>query len=209
MSALFRSNQIGNNSDCILASKSYNFNNYNKHKHLLYHNLVISNCFIQISELMYQYSKGNFEYLITNLNNISFSKLSLELYKLKKNKHPVYELIRINLVHSLEGLLQCVYQSKELQSTLLLVAKYKEGYTILHDKTLLQEYLDNLKNSFSSLPECIIKPVQAVIKPEIIEYIKLYGFPANAIFEADKLAEIIDKLNGESDSSSDSDNNDY
>ena len=192
MVSLFSSNQIGNNSDCIFAISKIKSNNY---KYNLYHNLVISKCFIQISDLMYQYSKGNFEYLITNLNNINFSKLSTELYKLKKCKYHTYELIRTNITHALEGLIQCIYQSQELQSTLLIMNQYKESYIILHDKELLQKYLDQIKNSYNPLPDCIITPIKAIVKPEVVEYIKLYGFPANAVFESDKLAQIIDKLN--------------
>jgi hypothetical protein len=34
----------------------------------------------------------------------------------------------------------------------------------------------------------------AVVRPEIMEYIRLYGFPCGAIFETDKLAEIVAQI---------------
>jgi hypothetical protein len=193
MSSIFSSNQIGDESSLVIA-----YNQKPRQKGCaLYHNMVTSKGFITISNILREYSKGNFTYLLQNLSNINYTTLSVELYKLKRYNRD-YELIRRTLVFSLQGLLQCVYQTQELQSTLLAMPQYKDAYSTLHDNTLLAAYLDKLSKSFSGIfPEATITPTAATIKPEILEYIKLYGFPENAVFEADKLAQIIEELNKE------------
>ena len=67
--------------------------------------------------------------------------------------------------------------------------------SILTDPKKLREYIDNLNKKHSLiLPSAEVTVVAAKIKPEYLEYIKLYGYPAGGIFDMDKLGEIIERL---------------
>ena len=180
-----------------------NGNNSNE----LYHNLVISNAFIKINEILCEYAKGNFAYVIEHLSFIDYSALSQELHMLEYKNNPDYEKIRGSLIKALEGLLQCVYQTTNCANEHTQMLMYKEGYDILHNQQLLSDYLASLKNKFSStfLPDTFITAKAAIVKPEILRYIQIYGFPCNAIFNPDRLAEIIENLKEEAEAAADED----
>ncbi len=178
-----------------------NGNNSNE----LYHNLVISNAFIKINEILCEYAKGNFMYVIENLSFMDYSALSKELHMLEYKNNPDYEKIRGSLIKALEGLLQCVYQTTTCADEHTQMLMYKEGYDILHNQQLLNDYLESLKNRFSAvlLPEISITAKRAMVKPEILRYIQMYGFPCDAIFNPDRLAEVIEILKEEAEAAND------
>ena len=66
-----------------------------------------------------------------------------------------------------------------------------EKASILDDMVKLREYINSLKKNMSIFPNIEVTVVKAQIKPEYLEYIKLYGYPENSIFDMDKLGAIL------------------
>lgn len=157
----------------------------------IYCDLVLSQCFKNINTILKSYASGDFSYVIQNLNINDYNTLAVGLYKLQNLNYPCYEQIRKTLTYTLEGLRQCVIQTQLLQQLKEQMAIFKEGYDILHDNALLKEYLERIENKFKILQDAEYSAPLLTIRPEYLEYIKLYGFPENLIFDPDKLAEII------------------
>ena len=157
----------------------------------IYCDLVLSQCFKNINTILKSYASGDFSYVIQNLNINDYNTLAVGLYKLQNLNYPCYEQIRKTLTYTLEGLRQCVIQTQLLQQLKEQMAIFKEGYDILHDNVLLKEYLERMENKFKILQDAEYSAPLLTIRPEYLEYIKLYGFPENLIFDPDKLAEII------------------
>ena len=70
-----------------------------------------------------------------------------------------------------------------------------EKASILDDIEKLKEYINSLKKNMSLFPDIDITIVQAHIKSEYAEYIKLYGYPVGGVFDMDKLGEILIRMN--------------
>jgi len=154
---------------------------------------------IQLNEIMKLYTTGTMDLFIETLTPDYYSLLSIRIYALTKNKakFPNFEAIRevfANLIITL--------QEAVTQNTILNIVKterdvYKEGFDILYDPERLQEYLNSLNTQFISMfgdVEDVQLSVLADINPEYKEYISLYGFPENAVFDPVKLNEIIIRL---------------
>ena len=157
----------------------------------IYCDLVSTQCFKNINTILQSYASGNFSYVIQNLNINDYNTLAVGLYKLQNLNYPCYEQIRKTLTYTLEGLQQCVFQAQLLQQLQQQIIIYKEGYEILHDNTLLREYIEQLRKSMQAFPNMSVTVDLLNIRPEYLEYINLYGLPENLIFDPDKLAEII------------------
>ena len=157
----------------------------------IYCELVSNQGFKNINNILKSYAEGDFNYVIQHLNINDYNTLAVGLYRLQNLNYPCYEQIRKALTYTLEGLRQCVIQTQLLQQLKEQMAIFKEGYDILHDKELLKEYLERIENNFKILPDATYTAPLLAIRPEYLEYIKLYGFPENLIFDPDKLAEII------------------
>ena len=142
------------------------------------------------NNLMTNFAAGNFQYVASNLTMIKYNNLSVIMSRLTQDSQnfPDYEIIRTTLNNSLKGLLQSVNQYITLQNTQSELAVTKEKAAILTDMKLLQEYLNDLKNTTTALPSSNVTVVAAQIKSEYALYIKLYGYPTNGIFDIDKLA---------------------
>jgi len=143
-----------------------------------------------INELMYQFSLGNFDYVVANFTQIAYYNLSQELFKLKEdaNTYPDYETMRTNVARGLEGLYKSVLLYKEYTSTLLQLETQTQKASILDDMNKLREYIKGLSGSLSLFPDMYVTSIAATLKPEIAIYIQLYGFPEGGVFETDKLA---------------------
>ena len=143
-----------------------------------------------INDLMYQFSLGNYDYVIANFTSVVYYNLSQELYKIKENatSYPDYEEMRVNVVRGLEGLNKSVLLYKEHSSTLLQLENQTQKASILDDMDKLRDYIRGLHGSISLFPDMYVTSIAATLKPEIAIYIQLYGFPEGGVFEADKLA---------------------
>ena len=143
-----------------------------------------------INNLMYQFSLGNYDYVIANFTSVVYYNLSQELYKIKEDStsYPDYEEMRVNVVRGLEGLNKSVLLYKEHSSTLLQLESQTQKANILDDMDKLRDYIRGLHGSISLFPDMYVTSIAATLKPEIAIYIQLYGYPEGGVFEADKLA---------------------
>ena len=143
-----------------------------------------------INPIIYQYSLGNIDYVITNFTSIMYYNLSQNLYQLQQdsNTYPEYENIRQSISRSLEGLNKAIMTYQECQSNQLQLTAISNRASILDNMKELKKYLDSLVGSVNLFPDIAITSIAATLKPEIAVYIKLYGFPEGGVFESDKLA---------------------
>jgi hypothetical protein len=147
--------------------------------------------------LMKEYYTGNF-YAVTNiLTQSAYNTLSLKLANLAapQNKYPEYEIIRTSTTSALGGLYQSVLQYSEYLDVQVQLELSKERESILYDRVKLKEYIDKMNQNRRLFPDSVVQATKALLKPEYAEYIKFFGFPEGAVFEPDKLAFILQKLN--------------
>lgn len=109
-----------------------------------------------------------------------------------------YENIRLTTSVSLSSLNQAVRQNTILVDTQNKLENAQEKVDILLDPVKLKKYIEemNAKSAITALPSQTIGMKAAVVKQEYSEYIKLYGLPANGIFDPEKLGDIINQLSG-------------
>jgi hypothetical protein len=75
------------------------------------------------------------------------------------------------------------------------ITKLRAENSILHNVTLLREYLETLtKRTFTIFKEQRVTTSKIKLRPEYELYIQRYGFPKNGAFDAQLLAEIINEL---------------
>lgn len=146
-----------------------------------------------VNEMILQFSAGQFDIVAQKLTLTKYNSMSLMLSKLQKNaqKYPTYEVIRVYILNTLQGLMQSMNQYALLSDTNIQLLVASEKAAILQDMTKLQAYLTQLKGSRSIFPESNVTVTRALIKPEYAEYIKRHGYPPNGIFNPDKLAACI------------------
>jgi hypothetical protein len=148
-----------------------------------------------INILVEDYSKGEIELVSTILNPTKYEKLAHALYEMKTEliQYPEYELQRKNASNSLEALYKSIILHQNYVFNQDQNEREQEYYNILHNPTLLREYLSRLRSN--ALPDLETQmTIRPIIKPEYVEYIQLYGFPENGVFDTDKLGEIIEQL---------------
>ena len=157
----------------------------------LYHQLSLA--IETLNNLLLNFALGNFEYVAANLTMKTYNTLSILMNSLQQNAnlYPDYENIRSSINYSLEGLLQSVTQYITLNNTQVQLVDSQKKASILTDMVKLQEYLNSLKGARTLFPSTSVTTLAAKIKPEYAMYIKLYGYPANGVFDIDKLAIII------------------
>ena len=143
-----------------------------------------------LNDLLTNYSVGDIEYVIRNFNKTTFYNLTMKLAKIKQNPslYPEFENIRTSVEKTLQGLYKSIYVYLDLESTQRQLVACKEKESILYDVEKLKEYICSLSGSISLFPDIEVTSIGATLKPEIAEYIKLFGVPPNGIFETDKMA---------------------
>lgn len=154
-------------------------------------NLVLSSTYKLIYYYINEYILGNFENLINILTLEEYTKISLELYKLRRLNDPTYEVYRTNLLKTLEVIYQSIFQYKEYIKIRSNYHYVKEQLTILDNIEELKEYINKLMSSMQILQDISVTAQEYSIKPEFLKYIQLYGYPTNNLFDPDKLAELI------------------
>jgi hypothetical protein len=135
--------------------------------------LVRSQPFRELNVFMNQLGLGDFQHLIDNFDLDGFNRLAVKLYALKTNTHV----------------------GKELGVLRQEITKLRAENSILHNVTLLREYLETLtKRTFTIFKEQRVTTSKIKLRPEYELYIQRYGFPKNGAFDAQLLAEIINEL---------------
>lgn len=167
-------------------------------------NEVLLNMYKRLAEvvettniLMKEYYTGNF-YAVTNiLTQSAYNELALRLASLAvpANKYPEYETIRASTTSALGGLYQSILQYAEYLDVQAQLELSRERESILYNKVKLKEYIEKMNQNRRLFPDSVVQATKATLKPEYAEYIKYFGFPEGAVFESDKLAFILQKLN--------------
>jgi len=158
--------------------------------------LVRSQPFRELNVFMNQLGLGDFQHLIDNFDLDVFNRLAVKLYALKTNTHPLYVRLLNYLNFCLTTLLVVeVNVGKELGVLRQEIQKLKAENSILHNVTLLREYLETLtKRTFTIFKEQKVTTTRIKLRPEYDLYIQRYGFPQHGAFDAQLLAEIINEL---------------
>jgi len=151
-----------------------------------------------ISNLTYNYSKGNFDYIYKILTNEKYLEITTILYEtrldIKCNKHvvEVYNTIRTNIIRSFEGFMLCSTQYSNFVELKQKYLEMKKSDEILKDLTKLREYINELnKHNFTIFPESTVDVNLISINPIYMKYIETYGIPIGLNFEVDLLGKII------------------
>ena len=169
----------------------------NASNEVLYCKLINNKDVRKIVEYYKEFSLGNIELLKTKLTLDEYNKLSLTLNDLKKfdNPNSCYELLRQNIVTSLESLMNAINIYNNLMNFKNNENNYEKWRTVYFNPVLLLERYNELqKNANKFFDDLIIEAPLLTLKPEYSMYIKKYGPPVNGIFESDKIAEILDTL---------------
>ena len=135
-------------------------------------------------------------------NRQTYDRMMISLESLKRmNSTTEYELFRQLCLSTLRLTARTYFAYlglKSLKSPLENVITIQD---VLINIKMLQEYVLRLKSSL--FPPLLIKPVAAIISPDIAMYLQLYGKPTGGNFDPDLLASIRATLNGDNDTSAD------
>ena len=152
---------------------------------------VLADYSVIIQKLLFEFSLGNFQYVTSILTRKYYQYLSIKLTQIMYNDYPIYEQLRITIKYALQGLYKAIQQYQILLETNIKLASVTERASILDDMKKLKEFVKTLKGGGNIFPDLIITAPMAKIKPEYLEYIQLYGYPSNGIFDMDKLGAIL------------------
>mgnify|MGYP003345089697 FL=1 len=153
--------------------------------------------YINSIELIYiEYTKGNFGTVATILTQDTYNRYAVRLSNLArpKNKYREYEYLRENAVNSLHGMFQSIQQYNEIIDLENELAISRQAEEILYDPQKLQRYISQLNRETSAFPSSNVTAIAATLKPEYHEYVQQYGYPEGGVFDMDKLAVILKKL---------------
>jgi len=156
-----------------------------------YHLLAIQMSII--NTFLLEYSLGNYQNVVNMFTRDKNYKLAVALKLLAVNPmlYPDYETIRKTANYAVQGINQVILQYLTLKDTQEKLLTSLDAESILYDNVKLKNYLDKLRNSYNILPDMNVTIIKAIIAPEIIAYINKYGYPSGAIFDTDKMAEIL------------------
>ena len=151
---------------------------------------------IFLKDLFVAYSTGDNSKVDKTLTREYFEVLSGKLLNRRKNArdYPYYEGIRKLLQRALEGVYRCMQSDETIKSLTNQLEILEEKASILTDTDKLRQYIEDLKKSSVIFEPQQFTVIPALLKPQYAEYIKLYGFPPDGIFEAERLATIKRKL---------------
>jgi hypothetical protein len=152
---------------------------------------VLADYSVIIQKLLFEFSLGNFEYVSKILTRKYYNYLSIKLSQIIYTDYPIYEQLRITIKYALQGLYKALQEYQLLVNAQNTIVSLAERASILTDMKKLKDYIISLKKNVSIFNNIEVKIVKAQIKPEYLEYIKLYGYPSNGVFDMDKLGAIL------------------
>jgi len=152
---------------------------------------VLADYSVIIQKLLFDFSLGNFNQVTSILTLRYYQYLSVKLSQIIFTDYPIYEQLRLSTKYSLQGLYKGIQQYNVLKSTQTNLQIMTEKASILDDMTKLKNYISSLKKNVALFPDMNITVARATIKEEYAEYIRLYGYPSNGIFDMDKLGLIL------------------
>ena len=154
----------------------------------------LSNYIESIKILFYEYSLGNISMVASILTLQTYETISVEFNKLSisEKKYPKYEQLRKSYSYAISGLYQSLLQNLKLNECHVSLNAALDRASILDDPEKLKKYINTSKSTI--FPDTSVQIISAKIKPQYLEYIKLYGYPEGNVFDLDKLGEIILRL---------------
>tara|TARA_B100000424_G_C22933678_1_gene496723 strand:- start:1665 stop:2279 length:615 start_codon:yes stop_codon:yes gene_type:complete len=173
---------------------------------------------ISYLELLQQYRDGNLTYLSgiisvvgTNYFSIILEQISNSALAALNQTESVYYTNETNGIYitndeyttlmnyidslnkTLEGIMQSLALYEEYELFKAAVETYQVAYDTLYDPDKLREFI-NQQASIRSISALDIETSLSVnpnLKPHIQEYVTLYGWPTNFIFDSSKMAGIL------------------
>jgi hypothetical protein len=146
-----------------------------------------------LNKLLTNYAAGNILAVRTELVE-NYDTLAVTIRNNSKPEFLYYEVMRLLLSKTLDGLNQSIKQYLEYVETISKLEACNKFKSILDDPVKLEEYIRQLndrKYLFNVEP---ITTIRTILKPKYAEYIRLYGFPVGGVFKSEQLGDIIYKL---------------
>lgn len=156
---------------------------------------------VRIAEKLTAYIKlyldGDLDTLRNELTLDVYTDYSKILYLLKRNRNSDSEIMR----RSVAGTLSTLYAATSIYEDCLLMKENNEALAdragILDDMDRLRDFLTDLQSSLNtSIFGDHMFTVPAVqVNAEYVEYIRVYGYPNNGVFDPDLLGQILKQMN--------------
>jgi len=144
--------------------------------------------------IMNNYINKQFTEVTENIKTPDYTQLIRNIFNAKLTSLPEFEKVRVTLVDIMRMLSQGSLQYKEKIGLKQQLDAALERAGILDDMDLLQEFINNLNKGFTLFShESTLSSLQLV--PEYVQYINLYGYPENHIFNPELLGQILNQLN--------------
>ena len=144
--------------------------------------------------IMNNYINKQFTEVTENIKTPDYTQLIRNIFNAKLTSLPEFEKVRVTLVDIMRMLSQGSFQYKEKIGLKQQLDAALERAGILDDMDLLQEFINNLNKGFTLFShESTLSSLQLV--PEYVQYINLYGYPENHIFNPELLGQILNQLN--------------
>lgn len=139
------------------------------------------------------YQDGRYNQLKSMLTQSKYQKYSVQLRNLKerKSKFPEYEDLRGITTQSLQGVYKALQQFTDVKDLEQQLQNIQNAEDILYNPQKLHEYLQTLQPQEEVLPSASVTAIAATLRPEYAEYISLYGYPEDGIFDMDLLGNIL------------------
>ena len=156
-------------------------------------NIIKSNGFINIQNIISQYVLGNITYVINNLDVTQYKYLSSQILRLTSRQKKT-QSFKVFILNTLQLLYSCLQQISILNQNSADLASNEALLEILKDKEKLLAYIAEMNNTFNLFPNQSITTTSVKLKPEYQIYITKYGFPVNGIFDAKLITLISNSL---------------
>lgn len=142
------------------------------------------------------YLAGELTTLREELTLDIYTKYSRKIFSLKTRKLTDTELVRRTAASFLTTLYSSLSIYDDYQIVTLNNNVLKERVKTLDDMDLLRQYLEELQRNLSTevFGSHDVSVTAVKVDPEYIEYIQLYGYPLNGVFDVDLLGAIAQKM---------------
>ena len=146
-----------------------------------------------LNKLLTNYSAGNILAVRTELVE-NYETLAVTIRNNSKPEFLYYEVMRLLLSKTLDGMNQSIRQYLDYVETISKLEACNKFKSILDDPVKLEEYIRQLNGRRYLFDVEPITMLGTILKPKYAEYIRLYGFPPGGVFKSEQLGDIIYKL---------------
>ena len=154
---------------------------------------LYTNIGASLNKLLINYSAGNILAVQAELND-NYDSLAVTIRNNSKPEYLYYEIMRLLLSKTLDGMNQSIKQYLDYVETISKLEACNDYRSILDDPVKLAEYIRKLNDRKYLFNVDPITTIKTVLKPKYAEYVRLYGFPEGGIFKSEQLGDIMYKL---------------